>query len=514
MGSTLKLDTHYHNIFRNAADTANLAAEDTDVTDHDLGDKFIVCIQVTVGDPCNKASDSAAVKLQYSKDSGAWTDVATGNELVPAADVDVGITDGASVSATARCGSTPTGCAQSHTTDGYESCGADCTTPAFSLATEYWTECHFGVDPSGATAGSEYEFRLTNITDSIDLTPTCPASITMATPSGAEYDETIVENLAMQDSIKSPGNVFGFTLVESLASGDALGPATVDHNVTIEEVASMLDVLTVTADHNVAFEDAVALTDAIKQQWEHGLTLEEALAVVDAIATSADLNIKITEQLSLTDSVKTIVAMWVSISEILALTDIIDIPLPGVGETWDETIIENLAMQDALTTSLISYLELEDNASLLDVITTTATMYVAIKEALALADTVGFEDVGEVINWTLTENMAVQDQIASIITVALALSEDLALQDVIGDTVVFNIKLTENVSLNEVMSTILEYGLKITENLAMGEVFVLTRLRPSLVIRRGKTFVFTIDQVSPHIGVGTKKGKPDVKKWH
>lgn len=251
MGGTLTLDTHYNNILRNAADTANLAAENVDVANHALADKFIVCVQVTVGDPCNKASDSTTVKLQFSKDGGGWLDVAVGQELIPAADVDVGITDGDPVAAQ-RCGSTPTGCGGAHSADGYESCGADCTTPAFALATEAWTECHFGVDPAGATGGSYYEFRLWNIGDGIAMTPTLPAMITMAvapvnlvmTNGGAYHDHYAAENLLWWVD-----NTFHLVRV--------------DNGVDIDIVEVIPPIELVITDSGVAYHDLIDWTQSI-----------------------------------------------------------------------------------------------------------------------------------------------------------------------------------------------------------------------------------------------------------
>ena len=169
--ANLKLDNHEHSLFRNAADTANEANEDVDLTDWSTSDKLILVIQITGGAACNKITDAGVLKLQYSLDgSTGWTDVATDADIEPAACVDVsGLTDGAAVSAE-RCSTSPALCSGTFETSGQQACG-DATADSFAIGTaEGWTECWFGIDPANATAGQTYYFRLYNVTESTACT--------------------------------------------------------------------------------------------------------------------------------------------------------------------------------------------------------------------------------------------------------------------------------------------------------------------------------------------------------
>ena len=110
--TTLYIADQHNSILRNAADGANLAAENADVADHSPLTDFILCVQVNYSSSgaCNKASVATNLQLQFQKDGGTWTNVGASSEIAYA-DVS-GLTDDAT-GGTARCAITPTGCGAS-----------------------------------------------------------------------------------------------------------------------------------------------------------------------------------------------------------------------------------------------------------------------------------------------------------------------------------------------------------------------------------------------------------------
>ena len=150
--------------------------DETDVTDWDKTDKFIICCQIGYN---GKDTTASAYKLQWRDvtDEGTFADVSDTGEIKWSATSDT-LSDGTAVTdSTRRC--TPEG-GQSWT-NGLESIG-DNTVPdagTLDLGNDEYTEIQWGLDPADAEYEHEYAFQMYNTTEGSGLGE-CASTITMA----------------------------------------------------------------------------------------------------------------------------------------------------------------------------------------------------------------------------------------------------------------------------------------------------------------------------------------------
>ena len=178
MGATGKLSYQWASAILDAGETN----QTEDKTGWLTTDQFIITIACSYADPCNKATDTAVIKLQYRRDAGTWTDVNTGNEMIPGTTTN--LVNGSACSQ--HIAGDPTGglCATGFAPSGKEVEGVLSST-TFTTAAQTWTEVSFAVNPVNAVAGGVYSFRLYNVTDNVALDSAlgtggaCPSTLTM-----------------------------------------------------------------------------------------------------------------------------------------------------------------------------------------------------------------------------------------------------------------------------------------------------------------------------------------------
>jgi len=213
-------------IILNATEVAQ-GAENAAIADWVLTDEFIVCVTVAITVACNKASDATTFKLQYRKDGGSWTDVDTGNELIPGTGTD--LVNGNSVTQRITT-NVPAGCASGFANSGVEVEGT-LSSNSVSMATETYTEIQFAVDPTNATAGSNYEFAIYNNAETAQLQNAALSVVLLADVTmlaSANIDVT-----AGKDSLTFTGHNAGINVAVGVDAGIHQLSYTA-HNPTVE----------------------------------------------------------------------------------------------------------------------------------------------------------------------------------------------------------------------------------------------------------------------------------------
>jgi hypothetical protein len=149
------------------------SSDDASVTGWVKTAKFIVAVSIAYG---SKATTASTFKLQWRNvtDGGSFADVGSSGEIVYASTSAV-LSDENAVTSTEKRNSYTGGYSWQN---GLEEVG-NALTGSYSLASSYYTELQFAIDPASAHSGDQYEFRLWNNTASATA-GTCVAKISMA----------------------------------------------------------------------------------------------------------------------------------------------------------------------------------------------------------------------------------------------------------------------------------------------------------------------------------------------
>ena len=148
-------------------DYAVAAADNTAITNHTLTDYMILCLNVFYLDPCNKATNSCQLKLQYSKDGGAYTDVGAAAEVRPTLAPAAGFSQGGNC--VAKVTTAETFCTTGFVTKPTQVENTNLTS-SFSNASQTYTGLQVALSFANATAGSAYTFRGYQVTTGTALT--------------------------------------------------------------------------------------------------------------------------------------------------------------------------------------------------------------------------------------------------------------------------------------------------------------------------------------------------------
>ena len=165
------------------------AADNTAITNHSASDYMILCLNVFYLDPCNKATNSCQLKLQYSKDGGAWTDVSSTAEVRPVLVPAAGFSQGGNC--TVKIAAAPAFCTTGFVTKPTQ-CENTNLTSSFANASQTFTEFQIALSFVYATSASVYTFRAYNVTTGTALTQATGAT----TPSLTMEDTTIALTIA------------------------------------------------------------------------------------------------------------------------------------------------------------------------------------------------------------------------------------------------------------------------------------------------------------------------------
>jgi len=189
---------HGNSILRNEADSADLASENTGLSDVAVGTKLCVVLQFYQSAVCNKTLASTGVRIEVRKDSGSWLTLSASDLAAYACS---GLSDeGASAN---RC-SDPSGGGCS---SGFAA-GKECTDGETTLGISAYNYSNviFGIDTTGAANGSLYEFRGYDTTNSAAIPfsagDAVGVSITMETLSGTEYYRDITGILSSSGDVE------------------------------------------------------------------------------------------------------------------------------------------------------------------------------------------------------------------------------------------------------------------------------------------------------------------------
>jgi len=357
---------------------------------------------------------------------------------------------------------------------------------AIDITDDDYTEVEWCFEAVPNSEEATYDFRVTVAGVALDTYTETP-QLTVEVGGGETYNESITEALAMGD-VSGLGASFGMAITEGISAGEALGPPTTTLGLSITEVAALVEQVKASGIVNLSLSEALALTEDVVAGVTFSFGLSEALALTDVAASWGTFGMKVSEDLSLTDAVLATLLANLTIQELVAITDAVS--APSVGAQFNEIITETLGVTDAIRS--------------------IATLYSSIREDVALTDVT---NITTIVAEAITETLGLTDTLSTALAYSLVISESVALQDQIDKaTFTFNIKVTEDLAIKDTLGTILNLALHITENFSAGEVIVLTRISPTIVIRRGKTFVFTIDQVGPQVGVSSKKGHADIEE--
>jgi len=302
--------------------------DNTAVTGHAKADDLIVCMTVRGdSDACNKGSSAAVVKVQVSKDSGSYVDIASGSgDVRCVADTITGFTDHgtcvqkAANTLTAVCGTGFAG----HSTQ----LNGDATAPSITVASETWTEVQLLLDFTNAAAGSTYEFRVYNVTLGTAFAPDAIygqgyPSVTIASAGGqtedysdthlsGDWDEVFIlgSSAFISDSLTFDDDVFyGGTDYAILAQdGDWIATQageTIEYqHAPPAQTATPSDNLSGDWDEVFAFAFGTTVEDNLSGDWDEvfafafGTTIEDNLSTAWTEVFEFNFGTTITDNLS------------------------------------------------------------------------------------------------------------------------------------------------------------------------------------------------------------------------
>lgn len=212
------------------SDHTGQTADNGNKTGWVIGDVFILYSQLVVSRTgCDKTGVGGQIKLRFSKDGGAWTDVGAATEISWAADADTSLDD--DTTGTSQIATNASGCSGAVDTV-YEN-AADNTVPdsgtTGNTASEAWHEIQWGLDTDNATAGSVYTFQLYNITQGTACTGTIASSLTIASA-----DQTV--NMSA-GTVASSGQALKVGQTAKMSAGTVASagrPLTLDTAVTLQ----------------------------------------------------------------------------------------------------------------------------------------------------------------------------------------------------------------------------------------------------------------------------------------
>jgi hypothetical protein len=192
------------------------SADDSSVTGISLNTKFIVACQIGYN---GKDTAASAYKLQWRDvtDSGTFADVASTGEIKWAGSSAV-LTDGTAVtSTTRRC----TARADQTWQNGLENVGDNLLPDSGSLdlASDYYTELQWALDPAGANYLHQYEFRLWNNTSAATV-GTCVAKLTTA-GSDTSLTNVSIDHALTNDTILLEKGAVNLKLSSNIAASAA-----------------------------------------------------------------------------------------------------------------------------------------------------------------------------------------------------------------------------------------------------------------------------------------------------
>jgi hypothetical protein len=177
-----------------------LAADNTDVTEYNKANPFIVAFQIDE----EKGPWTAQYDLRWRNvtDGGSFAVAGNTGEIRWASTGTVSLNNGNAVTIGEKACSA-TGGSGSTWQDGEEAIGTY-QTNSINLADECYTECHIGANPANALAGKQYEFQLYDSTNSAAI-GTAAAKITIA--GSVTYTKTASLDAALNKAgqTKTPG---------------------------------------------------------------------------------------------------------------------------------------------------------------------------------------------------------------------------------------------------------------------------------------------------------------------
>ena len=148
------------------------SVDDEDVANWDRTLDFILAVCL---DSNSKGCAAATFKLQWRRVLGSFADVEAATEIN--FNADTVLVDGANIAEVDRR------CTGPGSADGWqagEEVEGDNLSDAITLADDYETEIHWGLDCSGALFGQQYEFQIWNITENAAVNGPCGCLLTMA----------------------------------------------------------------------------------------------------------------------------------------------------------------------------------------------------------------------------------------------------------------------------------------------------------------------------------------------
>lgn len=301
MGATGKINEQHASILLDANE-ANPSAENGSFTGWDTAAEFILAVLVNYYDPCNKSTDAAQLRIDFSEDGGAWTPVAAGQAIAPGSSTT--LVNGNSPTQRITTNVPSAYCGSGWSNAGKEVEGTN-TSASFSLGSETWTEVYFALDPALANPGSEYTFRLYNATDGVALAyGTIQSSVTIATAAATEAALTISQNLGVSpagqgDMLAALGisqtmaqgqsgqaDTFGAVSISiSLGTAQA-GSCNLYAGMSLAAVFSQAQSggLTILAD--TALSQVMAILAAARHDAEAGLSIEQHMSI-SALSSAA-----------------------------------------------------------------------------------------------------------------------------------------------------------------------------------------------------------------------------------
>ena len=438
------------------------AADNTAITNHTKTSYMILCANVFYYDPCNKATTACQLKLQYSKDGGAWTDVGAAAEVRPTLVPAAGFSQGGNC--VVKVAAAPAFCSVGFVTKPTQ-CENTNLTSSFANAGETFTEFQVALSFAFGSNGSTYTFRGYNVTTGAALSLAVGAtnpSITLAA--------TVVQTAIVDDTLTLGESASGLahlkssesesvTLTEqynalakkSQALSDSLTltdliktgvKVTVPDTLTLsEEYALRLgtflsDTLTFSEqllaiagfDINATEEDD--LTDwtdedagAFTQEVDSGqyATVPESITLSDQVDTIAGRVIAPTDSFTLTEQYDALVTFLVSESDSLTFSDLFEATIfAGVNASDSLTLADEVAILAALVVAV------PDSATFSELYTALGRYLSATPDSLTLTDQF---DATAALSSTTTDSLTLTDEFVAEVAAGVSASDTLTLSE-------------------------------------------------------------------------------------
>lgn len=437
MGATVNLDSQYASRI-GVADESSFYAENGSVTEWNLTDEFIYCVSVHYADPCNKNTNSFQLKLQYSEDGGAWTDVASGNAMQPGTGTT--LVQGNNVTQRITTNTPIAFCTSGFATSPLEVEG-NTNSNSTTVAGQTWTEVHFAVDPSNAKRGSTYQFRVYQVTTGTALIGNTPCASQVTTAAG--QTQSLSDTLTVSDNFTSVVN-------RKLSTSDSL---VVD------------DALTTLAHLFVSQSDAITLSDA--------QILGIKLALSDALSLSEQNDYDVTRKLTVSESLTLgeFLNPQTAYDKINATEEDLTDWVEEDGNFFTQEVNpESLSVSDTLT--FAENYNLSSGGSVSDDLVFTDEFTLEVKVVIDVSDALTFVD-------QVILSLAAEETPSDLLTFGELLTLQAALKSAQTDTVTLQELLTlirhayeeasESVTLNDQFGLKASLSLSLSDDLTLGE---------------------------------------------